>query len=201
MKKKQMKNMLALLIVAAIPSLTQANEVATESGVYYSIQLNEAGNAYQIMAEPNQTPNGDISLTGQITIKVPHGADADTRFMAAEVTSHVDGIQWIESSRVNAPQENSSADYLSFSFTTANGAPNRFQWKVGENKPLFSFKNSSGCLGEISLMDNEDPYNQQPNSVSSNPGNQFSNLGWGGLNRNHYLGNTGAAAPCPTVKM
>ena len=62
---------------------------------------------------------------------------------------------------------------------------------------MFSFANTGACLGGVALLDNaHDPFNTQPNSVNTNPGNQFANLGWGAADANNYAGNYGCPALC-----
>lgn len=191
---------LALLTCFLPASLVQAaDKDATPNGVAYGIQLTEAGDAYQVVGVPSNTPDGNISLSGQVTLKVPHSDDPKKRFNLTNLTNEVKGVEWIESSRVDAPTESPDSDYISLSFIVPSGTPNLFPWQAEQALPLFSFNNAGECLGDIDLMEDADPFNQMPNSVTSNPGNQFTNLGWGNINTNHYLGNVGKAAPCPKV--
>lgn len=43
-------------------------------------------------------------------------------------------------------------------------------------------------------MNNNDPFNQLPNSADTNPGNEFSNIGW--IGGNMYTGNYGTSISC-----
>lgn len=59
--------------------------------------------AYAVYMRPNVTPEGlNLTLTSQVTIKVPHAADAD-RFAVSNLQSAVAGTEWAQSSRVDAP--------------------------------------------------------------------------------------------------
>ncbi|MDD5395364.1 MAG: hypothetical protein PHE17_20260 [Thiothrix sp.] len=51
--------------------------------------------------------------------------------------------------------------------------------------------------GQVPLMANSDPFNTAPNSANTNPGNQFTNLGWGAVSENNYKGNYGVPVVCP----
>ncbi|WP_020560578.1 hypothetical protein [Thiofilum flexile] len=165
-----------------------------EQVLEYSIKMADDNETYQVVMRPSTTPTPDISLTGQVTIRVPHAAQFQ---VMGNVVSTVEGSDWIEASRVDAPVENANYDYISFSFVglRANSAHN-YQWKEGEEKLIFSFKSSKGCIDGIELMPLDDPFNVTNNSVNTNPGNQFTNLGWGGVGENNYKGNYGSAIAC-----
>ncbi len=49
----------------------------------------------------------------------------------------------------------------------------------------------------MALLENSDPFSQLPNSVNTNPGNEFTNVGW--LGGNAYTGNYGGAVQCETA--
>ena len=186
---------LAISLLLSAP--LSADDADIKSGLYYEITLNENGDGYQVSGIPNRTPDIDISLTGQVTIKVPHNDNPDNRFTTDAVISHVEGIQWLEHSRADAPVEDKKFDYISFSFISGKATPTAFRWEQDKPQALFSFKNSGPCLGDVELMGNDDAFSQLPNSANTNPGNHFSNLGWGGINRNHYLGNQTESVACP----
>lgn len=186
---------LAISLLMAAP--LSANDTETASGLYYELTLNESGDGYQVSGIPTSTPDIDISLTGQVTIKVPHSNDPDKRFTTAAVTSHVENIQWLEHSRADSPTEDEQFDYISFSFISGKATPTAFHWQQDKAQALFSFKNNGPCLGDVELIADDDAFNQLPNSIGTNPGNHFSNLGWGGLSRNHYLGNRSESVACP----
>ncbi|MFN3786610.1 MAG: cadherin, partial [Thiothrix sp.] len=135
----------------------------------------------------------DISLTGQVTIKAPHAAG----FKVTNLVSTVEGANWVEASRVDAPTEDAQSDYISFSFVGLQGDSARnFAWQAGKEQVVFTFQNAGGCVDGVALMANQDPFNVEKNSANTNPGNQFTNLGWGAVSENHYTGNYGESIKC-----
>lgn len=176
------------ILLSALSTAAMADQV-----LEYSIKMAEDNETYQVVMRPTATPTPDISLTGQVTLRVPHAAN----FQVGTVASTVEGSDWIEASRVDAPVENANYDYISFSFVglRANSAHN-YAWKEGEEKVIFSFKSTNGCVEGVDLMPVDDPFNVTNNSVNTNPGNQFTNLGWGGVGENNYKGNYGSAITC-----
>ena len=192
------------LAIAAGSAFAKKDDDATEAKaknantaaqvLEYKLALAEDGKTYQVVMKPTATPKPDLSLTGQVTIKVPHG----TGFKVAGLTSAIEGSNWVEASRVEAPQEDAGSDYVSFSFVGLQGNSARnYQWEEGKEQVIFSFQNESGCIDGMSLMANDDPFNVAPNSANTNPGNQFTNLGWGSVSDNNYKGNYGDPIACP----
>jgi hypothetical protein len=156
---------------------------AAEAGVEFSIAY--SGGRYIIAMRPTVTPaHPGLTLAAQVTIKAPHGVGRE-RFMVSNVQSQIAGTLWTARSRVDAPKEDTTADYISFelSFPTQNYAAIR--WQAGQEVKLFSFANSAKCLGWVRLLENSDPF-MPPNSLGTNPGNQIDLLGLGEGNR--YLG-------------
>lgn len=173
---------------ALTPSNPQANQV------YYRIHWDSTDQRYHVYMYPGSVPSPNMSLTSQVTLKVPHATETDS-FTASGIKTNVSGAIWTESSRVNAPNEDVSADYLSFNMNLTNA--NLLDWQSGKELEVFSFANSHACLGDVSLMNNlTDPFNTLPNSAGTNPGNQFTNIGWGSASINNYAGNYGCAATC-----
>ncbi len=162
----------------------------------YKLALAEDGQTYQVWMRPSYTPLPDINLSGQVTIKVPHSA----RFQAVQVESAVKGSNWIEASRINAPIEDSTSDYISFSFVSPQGdeVNGAYKWQAGKEKLVFSFQNAEGCIEPIAIMPNDDPFNTSQNSSNTNPGNHFTNLGWGDVNKNHFRSVYGEVLRCST---
>ena len=178
-------------------SATTASKTTTAStaqGVAFSLVLAADGKTYQVLMKPTKTPKPDISLSGQVTVKVPH----QSAFKANNVVSSIAGANWVEASRVDAPKEDKAADYISFSFVGLQGSSSRnFAWTEGKERVVFSFQNEGGCVDGVALMAKDDPFNVSPNSASTNPGNYFANLGWGDISQNNYQGNYGKAIVCP----
>ncbi|MBJ6610100.1 MAG: cadherin [Candidatus Thiothrix moscowensis] len=181
------------IIIGGIALFMSATSVMADAALEYKLALAEDGKTYQVWMKPAATPKPDISLTGQVTVKVPNKAG----FTATNIKSAVEGSNWVEASRVDAPKEDTSSDYISFSFVGLQGTSARnYVWEAGKELMVFSFENKNGCVDGVSLMANDDPFNASPNSANTNPGNQFTNLGWGAVSENHYKGNYGEAIAC-----
>lgn len=164
------------------------------NNVYYRVDWNKDDQRYHVYMYPGSNPTPNMNLTSQVTLKMPHASGADS-FKVSNITSALKGVTWTESSRVNAPKEDTSVDYLSFTMNPSDAKA--FPWQAGKELEVFSFANSGACLGPVALIDNAtDPFNALPNSTGTNPGNQFANLGWGTADSNNYAGNYGCAATC-----
>lgn len=182
------------------PAASCALECATTpaapvaNSVYYRVDWSSTDQRYHVYMYPGSIPSPNMSLTSQVTLKMPHASGSDS-FKVTGITSAASGTNWSESSRVNAPTEDTSADYVSFTLNVSD--PKAFQWQAGKELEVFSFANGSSCLGPVTLLDNvNDPFNSLPNSKDTNPGNQFANLGWGSSDSNNYAGNYGCPAIC-----
>ena len=178
----------------AAPDTAKAEAAAAATQILsYKLALAEDGKTYQVIMKPSVTPKPDISLTGQVTLKAPH----DSSFKVTGLSSTVEGSNWVEASRVDAPKEDAKSDYISFSFVGLQGASARnYNWEAGKEQVIFSFQNEGGCVDGVALMAKDDAFNAAPNSANTNPGNQFTNLGWGSVSENHYAGNEGDAITC-----
>ncbi len=166
-----------------------------EDKVYYRVDWSSTDQRYHVFMYPGSTPLPNMSLTSQVTLKMPHSSDDTARFQPSSISTAITGTLWAETSRVDAPLEDASADYLSFSMAISDTTA--MNWQSGQELEVFSFANSGSCLGSVSLMNNAtDPFNTLPNSEGTNPGNQFTNLGWGTSATNNYAGNYGCAAVC-----
>jgi hypothetical protein len=169
---------------------------APTEGIEFQLKWDMTSSVYRVYMRPISTPTPDMSTTAQVTIRVPH-AESPNRFAVANITPVHAGVTWSDSSKVYAPPEDPSVDYISF--TASISSPNTFNWKAGVEQEVFSFKNSGKCLGTVSIINNEtDPFNNpNGNSAGTNPGNEFSNIAWTEIN--DYVGNYGSnAADCRT---
>lgn len=187
---------LALLVLLPAAHTTFAGVGSVE----YRVAWDSVDSRYRVFVRPTTAPSPDLSMTAQVTLRVPH-AVGDQQFAAADVQSKA-GTIWSQGAQVAAPDEDKSVDYLSFNFTPID--VRAFAFKAGVEQEAFSFKNTGPCLGSVTLMDNNtDPFNQPPeapnNSAGTNPGNQFANAGWGVTDDNDYSGNYGEAANCATI--
>ncbi len=158
----------------------------------YKIVWYNTDNKYHVFMRPSVTPEPvDLSLTGQVTLKVPHGTGAD-EFKVENLSSAIAGTDWTLASHIKAPEEAPEYDYLSFVVNISNAQA--FNWQANQEQEVFSFSNPSTCLGDVVVMPADDPFNQSNNSASTNPGNQFTNLGWGEATDNNYHGTYGVAS-------
>lgn len=187
---------LALLVL--LPAAHMA--FAGEGSVEYRVAWDSVDSRYRVFVRPTTAPTPDLSMTAQVTLRVPH-ATGDQKFTVSDIKTKA-GTSWSLSSEVFAPTEDTATDYLSFNFTPID--VRAFAFKAGAEQEAFSFKNTGPCLGSVALMNNAtDPFNQPPeapnNSAGTNPGNQFANAGWGTTDDNDYSGNYGNAANCADV--
>ena len=169
---------------------------AASADVQYRIAYTADSNEYVVYMTPDSTPEPDLALSAQVTLKIPHNS-VNTDFAVNNINSAVNGLAWHLHSVVKGPAESPEADYLSFGFTQTVSSPPNFGWVAGEEKRIFSFQAAEGCRAGIALLENDDPFNQLPNSTSTNPGNQFTNIGW--ASANNYTGNYGHSVVCEPV--
>ncbi|MDZ7933893.1 MAG: DUF11 domain-containing protein, partial [Emticicia sp.] len=131
--------------------------------------------------------------TAQVTLVVPHGSNTN-QFQVSSLQGKVVGSNQMNwgVSRVDAPNENKNADYISFGYN-GSGSPLLFNIIAGEEIELFNFKNTGNCTGSVALITNTDAFSP-PNSANTNPGNQMTILGFG--TGNAYQANYGNAVTC-----
>jgi hypothetical protein len=194
------KKLSKYLGLSASVLLLAGNSAWAAQTLEYSIRWDTKDDRYHVFMKPNATPTPkDMSMTGQFTIRVPHATGADAFTVDTPVIAVTNTI-WSNDSRVDAPTEDKSVDYLSFSLNMVKS--DAFQWKAGVEQEVYNFRNSGTCQGAVALIDNQnDPFNKpllsgSNNSAGTNPGNQFTNLGWGASDENNYLANYGTAADC-----
>lgn len=191
MKSQKKYSLLAAFIALGLS--ISASSAFADAVLEYKLAVSDDGKSYEVWMKPSATPKPDISLTGQLTLKVPHAA----KFKAVKVVAGVEGADWIEASRVDAPKEDPKHDYISFSYIGAQGnSSQNYDWKANEERLVFSFANEQGCVNGVSIMANDDPYNVPNNSQQTNPGNQFTNLGWGAVGENNFKGVYGNSPKC-----
>lgn len=174
---------------------------AATGGVEYRVAWDSGDSSYHVYMRPTSTPlPQDISMTGQVTLRVPHATGAD-KFTVVSIAPKTN-TSWSLSSDVPSPEEDTNVDYLSFTYTPIN--VKAFAFQAGEETEAFSFTTNGPCVDGVELMDNQsDPFNQPPanpdNSAGTNPGNQFANTGWGVTDDNDYLGNYGGPVSCSST--
>lgn len=190
--KKSLKQ--AVLRGIALLLVTQTGYVlaAPTEGVEYSIRWDTANSVYRVYVRPIATPTPDLTMSAQITIRVPHAAAPDQfTIPKSSITSAHTNVSWSYTSTAPAPPENPNFDY--FSFTPVISNQQAFGWQAGIEQEVFNFKNTGKCLGAVTIINNDtDPL---VGGVSNlNVGNEFSNLVWAA--GNDYVGNYGTAADC-----
>lgn len=158
-------------------------------GIAFGIRYEDG--RYIVSMRPTVTPEEpNQSLSAQVTVRVPH-ADGEDRFVVRNPQPMVQGTFWVPLSRVDAPKENRSADYISFEVSYTLGDRGVFKWAGGQEIDVFSFENSGPCLGPTSLMTNHDAF-MPPNSAGTNPGNYIAIRGLNDVNDNDYVGILGS---------
>jgi hypothetical protein len=162
------------------------------AAVQYRIGFEAASNSYAVYMTPDSTPSPDMLLSAQVTLVVPHSSN--NAFSVDNITSHINGVNWMDHSRVDAPSENAQADYVSLGYYFSGAGVPNFGWVAGQEKKILSFTSNQGCIAGVKLIDNQDPFNTASNSAGTNPGNDFVNLGW--QVSNAYTGNYGGAVTC-----
>ncbi|MEZ5537271.1 MAG: IPTL-CTERM sorting domain-containing protein [Thiolinea sp.] len=179
--------------------LIALSQTAAAEGVEYRIGWDSANGLYRVYMRPDVTPSPDRTLSAQVTLRIPTGT-LPQNFSDASIgltSVHAPGAVWSASSKVFAPTEDNSVDYISFTPTLTDQTA--FSLQGGQEQEIFSFHTNDICLGVVEIMDNDtDPFNNPPsgqlNSEQTNPGNEFSSLVWSGAN--DYLGIAGTAADC-----
>lgn len=185
-------------------TLTRAAQVITFSAlavasvdaaaaVKFRVGFDAASNQYAVYMTPDSVPSPDMLLSAQVTLVVPHAADAK-RFNVENISSNIPGINWVDHSRVDAPKENQAADYISLGYYFSGSKVSAFGWVAGQEKQILTFTSKQGCVAGVKLIDSKDAFNQLPNSAGTNPGNDFLNVGW--KMTNAYIGNYGDAVTC-----
>ena len=191
--KKSLKQAVLRGITLLIVTQTGYVLAAPTEGVEFSIRWDAANSVYRVYVRPIATPTPDLTMSAQITIRVPHAA-APEQFTIpkSSITSAHTNVSWSYSSTAPAPPENPSFDY--FSFTPVISNQQAFGWQAGIEQEVFNFKNTGKCLGAVTIINNETDPLVGGISSNLNAGNEFSSLSWSAVN--DYVGNYGTAADC-----
>lgn len=157
-----------------------------EKPIQYTVELLADGETYQVSMLSSETYTGIDALTNsaQVTIVVPTGGFTITDLQ------NVNGI-WENNTNAISPDENSGFDYLIVGLT--NNGTNSIPYVAGELLPLFTFKNGGICTGDLTLMEEGDPF-YPPNNMNINAGNEILVFGFG--NENAWCGNFGDPVSC-----
>jgi len=124
-----------------------------------------------IISEQTWAPPNSFTTTASFTLKVPTGTFKITK---EAVVSH-NGL-WELATRIVAPIEAPGFDYIYFYLVSPITS---LTYTAGEELPLFSFKHTGDCPGDVQIMDPEtDPF-KVPNSLNVNIGNNYTIVGNG----------------------
>ena len=191
------------LALSALTLLSLGQAAWAAQTLDYRIRWDVYADRYRVYMTPAKTPSPDQSLTAQVTVRAPHTSGLN-RFAVSDLRSAVTNTTWSgdgDESRVDAPVENPSKDYMSFELTIKGNNRGIFAWKAGQEQEVFNFTNAAGCIGLVEIMPDDDPFDPKnipsgQNATSTNPGNHFTNMGWGGMSDNNYRRVVGGAADC-----
>lgn len=166
---------------------------SSEAQVTYKLDYDMVTEVYTVSITSQTAYSGPfarISASTLITIVAPHTAGG---FQVTDLMNLQPGspqLSW-GFSRLDAPSENPTKDYLFFGANNA-GSYGVFNIPANTELDLFSFKSGSGCIGALALFENDaDPLNTNP---TLNPNNNFVILG-AGLG-NQYLENASGNVFC-----
>ncbi len=164
-----MKKLMTLaLLCLATASFLSAQIPAIE----LKLQLLSDMESWGVYAKAKNTispSSATITGSAQVTIVMPTGFDW-SNLVSNSGTWSMDAV-------VSGPTENPNMAYYSFGLVTDNPA---IHYQPDVETLLFFFKSAGTCPDSIYLIDNTtDPFNDLPNSVNSNPGNQFSIIDFG----------------------
>jgi large repetitive protein len=111
------------------------------------------GCEYRVSMIPDTTWNNTFGITkvAKVTLRVPHNC-----FQVADLTSLSFGANFSVANIVQAPADNPAYDYICFNMTTVPTVA--VPYVKGVPVPLFTFKNSGNCCGNIELMPTTDPF-------------------------------------------
>lgn len=161
------------------------------SQIHLKVEALPTGNGvFGVYARPCgtiQPTNNTITGSGQVTLKF------QSAFTFANLTSLAG--TWSQNAVVPNPSESIGFTYVSVGFLM--DSPQIF-YHEGQETLLFTFKlNGNGAATPALIQNGIDPFDQLPNSASSNPGNELTILDFGvqPLGLYTYVGNYVGSAP------
>jgi len=165
------------------------NSVFAQDALQLKLQLLEP-NKWGVYVRPAPTMTihpGSMTITGtaQVTLVMPKD------YAWTGLTS-VNGSWSNTGSTVNGPIENPTRKYVSIGWNTDFPPIN---YVPGQETLLFTFQGDGNCPDSMYLIDNAtDPFNQLPNSMMSNPGNELTVFDPDGGENFAYLNNYAPSA-------
>ena len=121
--------------------------------VQFNLNLLSDEETFLISILPEQTMSAPLNRVSnlQVVIKTELGLNLD----AVQLESMVPGIDWVNSAFLDNP--NAEEPYTLNVFSMAQSSSNAVQITENIETPLFTLKKpGGGCLGELSLIDNND---------------------------------------------
>lgn len=159
----------AFLLLAFTTSEKLSIAEDTVEDCVYTYILEAKNGQFTVSLLSNQTinPPYHTTATAQVTLKVPTG-----NFEITNLENLIEGVEFSQNGRSNAPNEDSAYDYIVFGLASFGTRNIRYQ-KDGII-PLFSFENGGACTGNpVLLMENfTDPF-YPPNSERANVSQQI----------------------------
>ena len=161
--------LLGVILLLLVPTITHAQAATIKFKIAF------VSGQYRVYMQPtNVTSN--LTLTGQITIKVPHGVGA-AQFVVNSPNSPIAGTNWSSSGRTDAPTQAPGFDYISYQLTFPTNNNQAINWTAGNELLVFTFANTGTCLGPIELIDNATDAFMPPNPpYNANVGNSMTVL-------------------------
>lgn len=154
-------------IVSAAFAFAFLFSIPAQSQIEFKLHWLQDSLAWGVFARPEAGVNISaytIIGSGQVTLVAP----TESSFRNLKSFSAI----WEQNSFVHAPEENPEKNYISFGMVQ-NDPP--IELVDGKETLLFTFQPKDGaCPESLYLIDNDDPFNQMPNSSNSNPGNDLS---------------------------
>ncbi len=140
------------------------------------LQWVPAENLWGVYVKPDSTiqPSQNVFVgSGQITLVAPNG------FEITNVTSYMGA--WVLNARANGPVENPEMDYISFGIRTSEAISTLGS---AEEVLILTIRTEEGttCPDTLHLIDSEDPFAKNPNSLNTNPGNDLQMVDLGNRN-------------------
>jgi hypothetical protein len=161
-------------IIIALTLMTVATGWAQVKANLSMLADNET---YLVSLVPEVDYQPPYNTTGsiQIVVRVPVEYD----FHPSNIQSLLPGVNWLNNAYVDDPE--GGAGYTFASFVMDVPTTKNIKYQDGVEVPLFTFTSSqTGCLGEISLLDNEDPMVRAVIKGGYNVTNNLPVLGRGG---------------------
>ena len=158
-----------LLLPFELSKTMAVENLPNKDGCVYTYVLEAKNGIFTVSLLSNQTIKSpfNTTATAQVTLKVPTG-----NFQVANLQNLIEGVEFNENGRSNAPSEAPTFDYIVFGL--ASIGTRNITYTKDTKIPLFSFANSGECTGElIYLMENFSDAFYPPNSQKANVSQQI----------------------------